>query len=138
MAKKQLIHVNLSFTTLDTTLSRNLEPRATSPLRRLKTITTLKQAGVPVNILLAPVIPVLTDPEMETILQAVAQAGADTANYILLRLPLELVALFTEWLQQHYPDKANHVIQQIQRRDRVSIMMPALNTVPQDKAILQI
>ena len=100
---------------MDTTLSRALEPRATSPLRRLKTITTLKRAGVPVNILLAPVIPVLTDPEMETILQAVAKAGADTASYILLRLPLELVALFTEWLQQHYPDKANHVIQQIQQ-----------------------
>ena len=115
MAKKQLIHINLSFTTMDTTLSRNLEPRATSPLRRLKTITRLKQAGVPVNILLAPVIPVLTDPEMETILQAVAKAGADTVSYILLRLPLELVALFTEWLQQHYPDKANHVIQQIQQ-----------------------
>ena len=73
---------------MDTTLSRALEPRATSPLRRLKTITTLKRAGVPVNILLAPVIPVLTDPEMETILQAVAKAGADTASYILLRLPL--------------------------------------------------
>ncbi len=82
----------------------------------MKTIRTLKQAGVPLNILLAPVIPVLTDREMEMILQAVAQAGADTANYILLRLPGELLAFFTEWLQQHYPDRANHVIKQIQQR----------------------
>ena len=115
MADKNLIHVNLSFTTLDPTLSRYLEPRASSPKRRLQTIATLKQANIPVNILLAPVIPVLTDPEMETILQAVSESGADSANYILLRLPLELVDLFAEWLHHHYPDKARHVLQQIQQ-----------------------
>ena len=112
MAVKNLIHVNLSFTTLNPTLSRYLEPRASSPRRRLQTIATLKQANIPVNILLAPVIPVLTDPEMETILQAVSESGADSANYILLRLPLELDDLFAEWLHHHYPDKAGHVLQQ--------------------------
>jgi DNA repair photolyase len=115
MAEKHLIHVNLSFTTLDAALSRQLEPRATAPKRRLQTITTLRQANVPVNVLLAPVIPVLTDREMETILKTVSEHGAQSANYILLRLPLELVDLFKEWLQQHYPEKLNHVMQQIQQ-----------------------
>lgn len=114
LAEKNLIHVNLSFTTLDATLSRKLEPRATSPQRRLQTIQKLTEHNIPVNILLAPVIPVLTDNEMETILTEVAQAGAWSANYILLRLPLELVTLFTEWLNTHYPDKAQHVLHQIQ------------------------
>jgi DNA repair photolyase len=113
MAKRNLIHVNLSFTTLDPILSRQLEPRASSPKRRLQTINTLKKANVPVNVLLSTVIPVLTIPEMETILQAISESGAQSVDYILLRLPLELVAIFTEWLQQHYPDMANHVIQQI-------------------------
>lgn len=115
MAAKNLIQVNLSFTTLKPTLSRQLEPRASSPIRRLKTITTLREAGIPVHVLLAPIIPVLTDPELESILKAVSDAGAQSADYILLRLPHELVALFTEWLQLHYPDMANHVMQQIQQ-----------------------
>lgn len=115
MAKRSLIHVNLSFTTLDPILSRQLEPRASSPKRRLQTITTLRNSDIPVNILLAPVIPVLTDPEMETILKAISTSGAQSVDYILLRLPLELVDLFTEWLQKHYPDKENHVIQQIRQ-----------------------
>ncbi len=113
MAKKGLVNVHLSFTTLKSELSRKLEPRATAPLRRLQTISTLTNANIPVAILLAPVIPVLTDPEMESILAAVKQAGALAANYLLLRLPLEVSDLFIEWLNHHYPDMAVHVINQI-------------------------
>ncbi len=114
LAQKNLVQVNLSFTTLQSDLSRRLEPRASSPKRRLQTITALREANIPVNILLAPIIPVLTDPELETILQSVAQAGAQSANFILLRLPREVKQLFIDWLHQHYPDMAQHVINQIQ------------------------
>ena len=113
MAGKGLVNVNLSFTTLDSELSRKLEPRATAPQRRLQTISTLSDTNIPVAVLLAPVIPVLTDPEMESILNAVKQAGALAANYILLRLPLEVTELFIEWLNHYYPDMADHVINQI-------------------------
>ena len=113
MAKKNLIHVNISITTLDPELSRKLEPRASSPKRRLQTIKTLRQAHIPTHLLLAPVIPVLTDAEMESILHAASDAGAHSADYILLRLPLEVSELFIEWLHHHYPDKAQHVINQI-------------------------
>ena len=113
MAGKGLVNVNLSFTTLNSELSRKLEPRATAPQRRLKTISTLSDANIPVAVLLAPVIPVLTDPEMESILSAVKQAGALAANYILLRLPLEVSELFIEWLNHYYPGMADHVINQI-------------------------
>ena len=113
MAEKGLVNVNLSFTTLDSELSRKLEPRATAPQRRLKTITTLREVNIPVAVLLAPIIPVLTDPEMESILSSVKQAGALAADYILLRLPLEVSELFIEWLNIHYPNMADHVINQI-------------------------
>ena len=113
MASKNLIYVNISVTTLDPILCRKLEPRASSPKRRLQTIATLRKANIPTHVLLAPIIPVLTDPEMESILQAVSEAGALTADYILLRLPLEVSDLFVEWLTYHYPDKAQHVMNQI-------------------------
>lgn len=113
LAKQHLIQVMISITTLDATLARSLEPRAASPSRRLKTIESLANAEVPVGVLVAPVIPVLTDPEMEKILQAAREAGAATARKILLRLPMEVAPLFTEWLQSHVPGKASHVLQRI-------------------------
>jgi len=110
MAEKRLVRVYVSVTTLDRTLARQLEPRATQPARRLETIRVLADAGVPVGVMTAPVIPVLTDPEMEAILEAARQAGARDAGYILLRLPGEVRALFEEWLAAHQPLKAAHVM----------------------------
>ncbi len=113
LAEKQLVQVNLSVTTLDKTLARKLEPRASSPQRRLQAIETLSEAGIPVSVLIAPVIPVLTDTELEDIMRASADAGALSAGYILLRLPLEVSDLFEDWLQTHYPDMAEHVMQRV-------------------------
>ncbi len=110
MAAKQLVQVQISITTLDKGLARLLEPRATSPQRRLAAIRRLSQAGIPVTLMLAPVIPVLTDAEMEAILRQAANAGATRAAYIMLRLPLEVLELFMEWLQAHFPLKAGHVM----------------------------
>lgn len=118
MARRNLIHTAVTITTLDKNLARTLEPRAAAPHRRLETVRRLSEAGIPVTVMVAPIIPALNDSEMETILQRVADAGAHDAHYILLRLPLELTALFEEWLQQHYPLKAAHVMSLIrQSRD---------------------
>ena len=113
MASDDLVSVNVSVTTLDGELARRLEPRAAAPHRRLQTIRTLAEAGIPVSVMVAPVIPVLTDPELDAILAAARQAGADSAGYILLRLPLEVSPLFQEWLQAHYPLKAEHVLTRV-------------------------
>ena len=113
MARDSLVHVNISITTLDPELTRKLEPRATAPRRRLRTIEALAKAGVPVGVSVAPIIPVLTDPELDTILGSARSAGAGSANYILLRLPLEVSELFQQWLDAHYPLKANHVMTRI-------------------------
>ncbi|MDX1513817.1 MAG: PA0069 family radical SAM protein [Gammaproteobacteria bacterium] len=113
MAKKNLCTVSVSITTLDHRLARRMEPRATAPARRLKTIRTLSDAGIPVNVLVAPIIPVLTDAELENILSAVRESGAVSAGYVLLRLPLEIKELFTDWLATHYPLKADHVIARV-------------------------
>lgn len=110
MAAQQLVQVMISVTTLDNTLSRRMEPRATAPARRLKIIRALTEAGIPVGVLFAPVIPVLNDSEMEAVLSAVAEAGAISAGYIMLRLPHEVKELFQNWLQAHYPLKAEHVM----------------------------
>ena len=110
MAARGLASVALSVTTLDGGLARRLEPRAASPAKRLAAIRTLADAGVPTAIMVAPVIPALTDPEMETILAAAKDAGAVSAEYILLRLPLEIAGLFDEWLRQHAPLKAENVL----------------------------
>jgi len=110
MAEKRLVRVYVSVTTLDRALARELEPRATQPARRLETIRVLADAGVPVGVMTAPVIPVLTDPEIEAILEAARQAGACDAGYVLLRLPGEVRALFEEWLAAHQPLKAAHVM----------------------------
>jgi DNA repair photolyase len=113
LAEQQLVSVYISVTTLDAELARKLEPRAAAPHRRLQTIRRLADAGIPVGVLLAPVIPVLTDPEMNAILGAVKDAGAISAGYILLRLPLEVSELFQQWLVAHYPLKAEHVMKRV-------------------------
>lgn len=113
MASQNLVKVHLSITTLDASLSRILEPRASAPKRRLQTIETLRGAGIPVTVLIAPVIPVLTDAELENIVSTVVQAGALDVNYILLRLPLEVSPLFETWLQTHRPDQAQHILNRI-------------------------
>lgn len=113
MAARRLASVAVSVTTLDRGLARRMEPRATAPERRLRTIRTLTQAGVPVSALVAPVIPVLTDPELESILARAREVGAHSAGYVLLRLPLEIKDLFQEWLRAHYPLAADHVLRRI-------------------------
>ena len=110
MAKQDLVQVAISITTLDRHLSRKMEPRAASPRRRLQTVCRLREAGVPVMVLLAPIIPVLTEYELEKILEQVKDAGALDAGYVLLRLPHETKTLFEEWLNAHEPLKARHVM----------------------------
>jgi DNA repair photolyase len=110
LADRNLVQVGISLTTLDRKLARVLEPRAAAPDRRLETIRRLNNAGVPVVAMIAPVIPLLTDAEMEQLLEQAAAAGATQAQYLLLRMPLELKALFQEWLETHYPLKKGHVL----------------------------
>jgi len=110
MAEMRLACVTVSVTTLDRALARVMEPRAATPQRRLETIAALAKAGVPTGVLSAPMIPALNDAEMEDILAAAKDAGAATAGYTMLRLPLELKALFKEWLETHVPNKAAHVL----------------------------
>jgi DNA repair photolyase len=110
MAKKGLAKVALSVTTLDASLAREMEPRAATPSRRLSTIKALSKAGVPVTVLVAPVIPSLNDGEIEKVLAAAREAGAQDAGYVLLRLPLELRHLVREWLLEHHPGKLDRVM----------------------------
>ena len=110
MAREQLATVAVSLTTLDVETKRTLEPRAASPQARLKVMRILAGAGIPVAVMVAPVIPAITDHETEHILEAAAEAGASTAAYVLLRLPYEVKDLFREWLAQHYPQRAEHVM----------------------------
>jgi DNA repair photolyase len=113
MAREDLVQVQISITTLDRTLARVLEPRAAAPQRRLETIRTLSAAGIPVAVMLAPIIPAATDHEIEAILAAAARVGARQARYIMLRLPLELTDLFREWLTAHLPLKETHVLSRL-------------------------
>lgn len=110
LASQGLTRVGISMTTLDANLSRRLEPRAAAPKRRLHIIERLSRAGIPVRVMLAPVIPGLTDHEMEPILTAAQGAGAIAATYIALRLPREVSGLFQDWLQTHVPDRAAKVM----------------------------
>ncbi len=110
MAAEGLANVAVSVTTLDRDLKRRLEPRTADGATRLKVVETLARARVPVSVLVAPIIPALNDRELETIVAAAADAGAGTAGYILLRLPLEIRELFEEWLHTHYPLRAEHVM----------------------------
>jgi DNA repair photolyase len=113
MARLGLACVAISITTLDRSLARRLEPRAPSPARRLQAIEALAGAGVPAAVMVAPVIPGLTDHELEPILEAASRAGAQSAGYVLLRLPLEVGPLFSEWLQRHHPLRARRVLQAV-------------------------
>jgi DNA repair photolyase len=110
MARDRLVSVMVSITTLDNDVKRALEPRTASPQARLNVLEQLSAAGVPVGVMVAPVIPSLTDHEMEHIMEAAKNAGATRAGYTLLRLPHEVKDLFREWLAEHYPDKAQHVM----------------------------
>jgi DNA repair photolyase len=110
LARENLACVHVSVTTLDSELKRILEPRAPGAAARLHAIRTLHAAGVPVGVLVAPVIPAINDHEIEHILAAVARAGARTAGYVMLRLPYEVKDLFREWLAEHYPLRAAHVM----------------------------
>ncbi len=110
LAARGLVRVWLSVTTLDASLARKMEPRAAAPTRRLAAVAALAAAGVPVGVLAAPMIPGLNDAEMERILAAAKEAGAGSASYVLLRLPLELRQMFEAWLAQHFPDRARHVL----------------------------
>jgi DNA repair photolyase len=110
MAAKGLVSVAVSFTTLDRRLARAMEPRCAAPHRRLDVMRELSSAGVPVTAMTAPLIPALNEPELEALLEAAADAGARRAGYVLLRLPLEIAGLFTEWLEAHYPDRARRVM----------------------------
>ncbi len=114
MARNGLVQVNVSVTTLDTTLARKLDPRASSPGSRLQAIQALAQAGIPTAVFASPMIPAINDVELEKILEAAANAGARYASYVLLRLPLEVRDLFVQWLQAHYPLRADHVMHRVQ------------------------
>ncbi len=115
LAKLGLVSAFVSVTTLDNALSAKLEPRAAAPHTRLKMIAALHEAGVPVGVLVAPVIPMITDSDLEHILEAAHAAGAQSAGYVLLRLPHELKAIWREWLQLHYPERAGHVMSLMQQ-----------------------
>jgi DNA repair photolyase len=110
MAAENLVAVALSVTTLDRALAGRMEPRAAAPAKRLAAIAALSEAGVPTGVMAAPIIPFVNDHELESILEAAAAAGAQRANYVLLRLPLELKELFADWLTAHVPDRAARVL----------------------------
>ena len=110
MAEKGLAKVALSITTLDPKLCRVMEPRASTPPKRLEAIRALTDAGIPTSVMVAPVIPALTDQEVERILESAEAAGAREAGYIILRLPLEVAPVFKDWLLRHYPDRYRHVV----------------------------
>ena len=113
MAEADLCSVSVSVTTLDRSLARRMEPRASAPHRRLDTIRRLSDAGIPIGVMAAPMIPFLNDSEMEAILERARDAGALGASYTMLRLPLEIAELFREWLAEHYPDRAGRVMERV-------------------------
>jgi len=114
MAAKGLVKVALSVTTLDPALARTMEPRAAAPAKRLAAIRQLSEAGIPVTVMTAPLIPAINDHEVEAILGAARDAGAVEAGYVVLRLPLEVRDLFRDWLVAHHPDKLGHVMGLVQ------------------------
>lgn len=113
MASRNQVLVFVSISSFDRQLTRKMEPRAAAPQRRLKTIQRLTETGIPVGVLVAPIIPFLNDAEMETVLQACRQAGAISAGYVMLRLPYEVETLFQDWLTTHYPQKAKRILERI-------------------------
>lgn len=114
LAEQKLVVVYMSITSLDAGMARTLEPRAAAPWRRLETVRTLTEAGVPVGVLVAPVIPFINDESMEHILQESKAAGAHYASYTVLRLPWEVKTLFEDWLNTHFPDRAQRVLHRIE------------------------
>lgn len=114
LAAQGLASVTVTITTLDGELARKLEPRASAPWRRLETVRRLAAAGIPVGVSIGPIIPFINDHEIETLLAASRDAGADRAHYTVIRLPLEVNPLFQQWLQAHFPDRANRVMHRIQ------------------------
>ncbi|MFS8974512.1 PA0069 family radical SAM protein [Cupriavidus necator] len=113
MAEKRLVFADITIATLDADIARTLEPRAATPSRRLRTIRELSNAGIPVGVSVAPTIPFITEPDLERILEAAQEAGARYASYVVLRLPWEVRPLFLEWLQAHYPDRAERVMNRV-------------------------
>ena len=113
LAAQGLVRVGVSISTLDAGLARRMEPRAPSPKRRLEVIRRLSEAGISVRVMAAPIIPGLSDPELERILEAAKEAGAQAASFISLRLPLEVSKLFQDWLAEHYPDRAAKVMARV-------------------------
>ncbi len=113
LARRRLVHVFVSVTSLDNKLASTLEPRASAPHRRLKAVETLNSAGIPCGVMVAPIIPFVTDQFMERILEHASQAGARVAGYTILRLPWELKNLFRQWLELHLPERAEHVMARI-------------------------
>ena len=118
MGKAGLARAAMSITTLDRKLARSMEPRAATPQRRLDAVRTLTDAGCPVTVMFAPVIPGLNDHELEAVLEASAQAGATAAGYVMVRLPLEIADLFQEWLKSDHPDRAERVMSLIRQTRR--------------------
>lgn len=110
LAEDNLVSVYFSVTTLDNHLSARMEPRAAAPHARLRAMKSLHEAGVPVGVLVAPVIPMINDGELEHILEAAREHGARSAGFVLLRLPHELKQIWREWLELHFPDRAGHVM----------------------------
>jgi len=115
MARENLVTAYFSITTLDNKLASRMEPRATAPHAKLRAMQALFDAGVPVGVMVAPVVPMITDMELEHVLEAAYQHGARAAGYVLLRLPHELKQVWREWLELHYPDRAAHVMSLIQQ-----------------------
>ena len=113
MAASGLARVGISITTLDAELSRRMEPRAPHPKRRLQMIKRLTDNGIPVRLMVSPVVPGLTDPEIESILEAGAEVGAETASWIMLRLPREVSDLWKAWLTEHYPDRYERIMSKL-------------------------
>jgi DNA repair photolyase len=115
MAAKNMARVALSITTLDRELARRMEPRAAAPQRRLEALRRLSDAGIPVGVMTAPIIPQLNDRDLEALLEAAAAHGATSAGWVMLRLPLEVAPLFREWLEAHYPLRAGHIMSLVQQ-----------------------
>jgi DNA repair photolyase len=113
MAARRQAMAAITITTLDPEISRTLEPRAAAPARRLRTIRRLTDAGIPVSVSVAPIIPFVTEPELEKVLEAARDAGAVGAHYVVLRLPWEVNPLFQEWLQAHFPERAQRVMNRV-------------------------
>lgn len=110
LAERNLVHVSLSVTSLDHKLSRTMEPRASTPKRRIKALKALSEAGIPTGVMVAPVIPAINDHEIENILKACQKVGVRSAAYIFMRLPFEIKELFEEWLEENYPDRKMKVM----------------------------